>query len=220
LKLLAIDTSTRYASVALVNGSHTAERTWRSEQNHGMELMPAIDAVLRDADVSAAGITHLAVAVGPGGFSALRVGISTAIGLSLPRNLTATGVSTFDIEAAPWTSAATPERPVCVLIPAGRTDLYWARYEGMPQPSATGVASPHGLADIASPETRFCGEAAYHLAGLLSPGSVISGPPPTRSPLTVARLGAAQIEQGLGVPAADLRPYYLREPSITAPRNR
>lgn len=218
--LLAIDTSTRYAGVAVLNGSRASEHTWRSEQNHGRELMPAINTVFDAAGARASEITHLAVALGPGGFSALRVGISMAIGISLPKDLPAVGVSTFDLESAPWASKATPESPLYALIPAGRTDVYWARYTGGPEPVETGVASPAGLAALVPDGARFCGEAAPLMSGHLPSAVLLSGPPPTRQPLTLARLAGVKIEAGLAKPAADLRPYYLREPAITAPRNR
>ena len=86
--LLAVDTSTRFAGVGIDDGSGSVVcRSWRSEQNHGAELMPAIMAMLEESGRTPADITHLAVANGPGGFSALRVGIGVVFGLATPRDL-------------------------------------------------------------------------------------------------------------------------------------
>jgi len=100
--LLAIDTSTRYAGVAVADDERVfAEEVWHSQQNHGAELLPTAMALLEQVGWGIRDLTHLAVALGPGGFSALRVGISTAKGLALPARLPVAGISTFDVEAAP-----------------------------------------------------------------------------------------------------------------------
>ena len=101
--LLAIDTSTRYAGVAIADGGDVlAETTWYSQQNHGAELLPVAMALLAQVGSSIREVTHLAVALGPGGFSALRVGMATVKGLALPGRLPVAGISTFHVEAAPY----------------------------------------------------------------------------------------------------------------------
>ena len=73
--LLAIDTSTRNASVALADGAAlVAGRSWRSAVNHTTELMPAMAQLLDSRGVRPAELDAVAVALGPGGFSALRTG--------------------------------------------------------------------------------------------------------------------------------------------------
>ena len=80
--LLAIDTTTRSASVALHDGTHVvASRSWRSVVNHSAELMPAIVQVLKSRDTTPRSLDAVAVALGPGGFSALRTGLSVAKGI-------------------------------------------------------------------------------------------------------------------------------------------
>ena len=101
--LLAVDTSTRFAGVGIDDGNGSMVcRSWRSEQNHGAELMPAIVAMLEELGRTPADITHLAVANGPGGFSALRVGIGVVFGLATPRDLPIAAISTHEIEVAPY----------------------------------------------------------------------------------------------------------------------
>ena len=82
--LLAIDTSTRHAGVALAqDGQVISSRSWCSLANHTAELMPAVAEILDGQRLAAGDLTGIAVALGPGGFSALRVGISAAKGLAL-----------------------------------------------------------------------------------------------------------------------------------------
>jgi len=76
---LAIDTSTRYASVALSQqGEAFAELTWRSDRNHSVELVPAIRELQTKSNTEMYQLEAIFIAQGPGGFSALRVGMSTA----------------------------------------------------------------------------------------------------------------------------------------------
>ena len=70
--LAVLDTSTRFAGVGVVDeAGKRATRAWRSNQNHGAELMPALADSLDELDLSPTDLTHIAVALGPGGFSAM-----------------------------------------------------------------------------------------------------------------------------------------------------
>src|ERR671930_363849 len=72
--LLALDTSTDWASVALFDGRDVlAEETWRAQRRHGDELFPAIDRVLVSTRTAMSSVTRVAVATGPGSFTGLRV---------------------------------------------------------------------------------------------------------------------------------------------------
>lgn len=215
--VLAIDTSTRWAGVAVVIDSQgPVERVWRSNQNHGRELMPAVLDALRHAGAAVADVTHLAVALGPGGFSALRVGISTVIGLAMPRSLPAAGIPSFDIEAAPHWETATAASPLYALIPSGRGELAWASYVRPGLSLDRSLATAAVLAQ-AAPAARFCGEGAEEMKGLVEASRIISGPPPTRSPGVLARLAVRRFQAGEGGRAEELRPVYGRQPSVTNP---
>lgn len=214
--LVAIDTSTRWAGVAaLVEGRPPVEIVWRSERNHGTELMPAVVDALARTGAAPADITHVAVALGPGAFSALRVGISTAAGLALAKGLPAIGVSTWDLEAGRFLDRIGPESPVFALVPSSRNELAWAVYTGKGGPSHSGLASPEILAAGAMPGALFCGEGAQQMAGRVDPERILCGAPPTRSPLNLARTAQVLLESGAGRSGAALRPVYGRQPSIT-----
>ena len=104
--LLAIDTTTRSASVALFDGTHVvASRSWRSVVNHSAELMPSVIQVLQSRDATTPSLDAVAVALGPGGFSALRTGLSVAKGMAMASRLPIIGVSSLELEAYPFRCA-------------------------------------------------------------------------------------------------------------------
>lgn len=218
--LLAIDTSTRHAGVAIADGERVlAEEVWHSQQNHGAELLPAAMALLEQVGRGIRDLTHLAVALGPGGFSALRVGISTAKGLALPARLPVAGISSFDVEAAPHFGV---DGPLYAVLPAGRGEVAWACYgeaaAAARQRTETGLASPEDLLARSPERARFCGEGALLLAVHAPAGSLLSGPPPTRWPGVLARLALDRFASGQVDDLDALEPIYARAPSISTPR--
>ena len=218
MNLLAIDTSTRWAGVGLKPGDgNTLETTWRSDQNHGRELMPAITGLLEQARLDSMDITHIAVAVGPGGFSAVRVGISTTLGLALPRDLSVVGVSTHVIEAHPFIEYAAASSPLVSLLPAGRGELAWARFNSSSIQPEIGVSDIESLLGGHTQGTRYCGEGADLLRDHIDDSAVISGDAPTRSPATLVEIAESRFKDGKSTPTSELRPIYARPPSITAP---
>lgn len=99
--LLAIDTATHAISLALHDGSRLlAETTWTTANNHTVELAPAVHALLSRAGLTVYDLTALAVTIGPGTYSGLRIGVSLAKALASARNLPLVGISTLDSLAA------------------------------------------------------------------------------------------------------------------------
>lgn len=96
--LLAIDTATRLAGVALYNGDAIlAESCWLSTNAHSAELMPALATMLEQQRRTAADLTAVAVAIGPGSFTGLRIGLSVAKGLAQATGIPIFGIPTLDI---------------------------------------------------------------------------------------------------------------------------
>ncbi len=221
---IAIDTSTRYASIALARqGQVVWEESWRSEQNHMVELMPAVEELLKKAHASVKDLTGIAVAQGPGHFSALRVGLSLAKGLAAGLGVPIVGVNTLLIEAFPYLSLG---MPVYALLDAGRGDVAWAPFFEGQEPSqnpALRVTDLEALLRQATPPALLCGEGVsqwleklmeHRQAGVL----VATATPPTRRAGTLASLGARRLLQGQADDLATLQPIYLRGPSISAPK--
>ncbi|MSQ41343.1 MAG: tRNA (adenosine(37)-N6)-threonylcarbamoyltransferase complex dimerization subunit type 1 TsaB [Dehalococcoidia bacterium] len=221
---LAIDTSTRYASIALARqGQVVWEESWRSEQNHTVELMPAVEGLLKKAHASVKDLTGIAVAQGPGQFSALRVGLSLAKGLAAGLGVPIVGVNTLLLEAFPYLSLG---MPVYALLDAGRGDVAWAPFvdgQGTLQDPSFRVTDLEALLQQATPPALLCGEGVsqwleklmeHRQTGVL----VAKATPPTRRAGVLASLGSRRLLQGQADDLATLQPIYLRGPSISAPK--
>lgn len=99
--LLAIDTATQVMSLALHDGfSLRAEQTWYTSNNHTAELAPAVRALLAHSDLAMTDLTALAVSIGPGSYTGLRIGVSLAKGMAAALKLPLVGVTTLDTLAA------------------------------------------------------------------------------------------------------------------------
>ncbi len=124
--LLALDTSTRQASLALCSEEELlGEYTWHVGNNHSVELLPRIQRLFAECGKVMQDIDGVAVATGPGSFNGLRVALSTAKALAFGLKKSIVGVSTLDIIAAQqrqWNG------PICTLLEAGRAELYAACY--------------------------------------------------------------------------------------------
>jgi tRNA threonylcarbamoyladenosine biosynthesis protein TsaB len=119
--LLAVDTSTAQVGLAVYDGAQViGEYAWRSSQRHTVELAPAIFELLARCGLTMDDIRALGVALGPGSFTSLRVGLSLAKGFALARSLPLIGIPTLDILAA---AQPRSKLPLLVAIQAGRGRL-------------------------------------------------------------------------------------------------
>jgi tRNA threonylcarbamoyladenosine biosynthesis protein TsaB len=126
MKLLALDTATRSCSVAVTHdGSLSAELTIVKNQTHSKHLMELIHSVLQIADFRLADLDGLAVTIGPGSFTGLRIGISTIKGLACALARPVVGVST--LEALAWQCGQTSYL-ICPLLDARKGEVYGATY--------------------------------------------------------------------------------------------
>jgi tRNA threonylcarbamoyladenosine biosynthesis protein TsaB len=125
--LLALDTSTAQVGLALYDGVQVlGEMTWTTRQHHTTELAPALNGLLKRSGISMEGVEALGVAIGPGSFTSLRVGLSLAKGIVLARHLPLVGISTMDIIAAAQPAG---EHPLAVVIQAGRKRIAVGWYQ-------------------------------------------------------------------------------------------
>jgi tRNA threonylcarbamoyladenosine biosynthesis protein TsaB len=129
--LLAIDTATRSLSIALHDGQAViAESTWQSATRHTVELAPQVALLARRAGVELARLHALAVTIGPGSYTGLRIGLGFAKGLALARGLPVVGVSTFE----PLLRAQPPRaEPVIAVLQAGRGRISAGRFVWEPK---------------------------------------------------------------------------------------
>jgi tRNA threonylcarbamoyladenosine biosynthesis protein TsaB len=124
--ILAIDTATQYASLALYHQDGIyAEETWFAGRNHTTEVAPRITRMIKLADLKVADLTALAVSLGPGSFSGVRIGLAIAKGLALPHKLPVIGVSTLEMVVYPLRANALP---IWAVVQAGRGRIIAACY--------------------------------------------------------------------------------------------
>jgi len=123
---LAIDTATQTASLALHDGERVrVEVTWHSAGRHTRELMPQIVWMIAQAGGRMADVTGVAVSIGPGSFTGLRVGLAVAKGLALANDLPIVGVPTLDVIAH---AHVAQRSPLVAVLQAGRGRLAAMRY--------------------------------------------------------------------------------------------
>lgn len=222
--LLAIDTSTPNAGVLLWDDNRPVySHTWRSAYNHTAHLMPAVQHILQQAGITPRDLEGIAVALGPGGFSALRVGISAAKGLALPWNTPLVGISTLETEAYPYAGTGLS---ICPLLNIGRRDMAWACFQtkdGRWQKVSDEEITPNAdLSTTLPPNALICGEGTLTAASLLQESDirfphVIEYPGPSLRLWALARLASERLQRGHSDDANSLQPLYLRKPSITPP---
>jgi tRNA threonylcarbamoyladenosine biosynthesis protein TsaB len=219
MRVLALETSTLAGGVALVDGERlVAEYVLDVSVTHSERLMAAVDRVLADARWAPRDLEGLAVSIGPGSFTGLRIGVSTAKGLAWALGVPIAAVPTLDAMAAVLAWAALP---VCPVLEARRGEVYASLYrhdgDGLRREWDYLALSPEELAARLTEPTLLIGDGA---AAITSPHA--RRPPPPRrvpSPACVAVLGRERLRLGDSVGAAELTPLYLR-PSQAELRHR
>ena len=220
--LLAIDTSTDTASLALVQDSQVlAELTWRCEQNHSVELLPRLADLLSQAKSSLQSINCIIVAKGPGSFNGLRVGVSTAKGLAFSLDIPIVGISTLEVEAY---QHAETNLPICPIFNAGRGEIATAIYQMKDnewrQIIGGHITTVETLCSQITTKTLFCGEFVASIAGelrkqLKRKAIISSSTARLRRAGFLAELGQQRLAAGNYDTPATLHPLYLRRPPIT-----
>jgi tRNA threonylcarbamoyl adenosine modification protein YeaZ len=223
--ILAIDTSTDNASLALVqDGRALAEANWHCEQNHTVELLPHLVSLLDEAKAGIGSISSVVVARGPGSFNGLRVGISTAKGLAFSLGVPLIGISSLEVVAY---GHAETGLPVCPILNAGRGEIATAIYQRQDnnwrQLVAEHITTLDALCSAITTKTVFCGEFIPQLADKLKKKlkerAVIAAAAPPRARL-LAELGERRLKAGGYDNPASLQPLYLRRPTITQAKHR
>jgi tRNA threonylcarbamoyladenosine biosynthesis protein TsaB len=125
--LLAVDTSTRWIGIALYAENQVlGEMAWQTSTHHSVELAPAIASLLKHCNATPDQLKALAVALGPGSFTSLRIGLAVVKGMALGLHIPVVGVPSFDILAAaqPLMENVT----LLAVLMAGRSRMAVSRY--------------------------------------------------------------------------------------------
>lgn len=213
--LLAVDTSTQVASVALYDGLQVrAEMTWESPRRHTMELAPRVVALLDQLTVGPTALTGLAVALGPGSFTGLRIGLALTKGLAVARAIPLVGIHTLDVTVYPVRYRRTA---LYATLQAGRGRICVAPYRWRQgrwrQAGEVTVATWETLAAEAEDGAVFCGEldtfALEALAGRRKKTAIVPAAQRLRRAGYLAALGWKRLARGEQDDPATLQPMYV-----------
>ena len=211
--LLAVDTSTAQMGLAIYDGAQViSEYAWRSSQRHTVELAPAVAELLSRSGLTMEDMRALGVALGPGSFTSLRVGLSFVKGLALAKHIPLIGISTLDILA---TAQPASRLPLAVAIQAGRSRFavgwYKSSKHGWQARGAARVVTLEALvAEVENPSI-VCGEFSAEDRQKLNKGEIRLASPAqsVRRPAILAELAWARWQSGEVDDEASLAPIYL-----------
>ena len=213
--LIAVDTSTAQVGLALYDGNQVlGDLTWTTRQHHTTELAPALTGLLSRSGVSMDMVSALGVAIGPGSFTSLRVGLALVKGLALARRLPVIGISTLDVIAAAQPAS---KHPLLAVIQAGRKRIAFSEYKSLknewqvqgPVRSGTvdeladSIESPTVVAGEFSPDDRSRLSKKRAKILLASPAYCV------RRPSLLAELAWERWQKNEVDDAASLAPIYL-----------
>lgn len=158
--LLALDSSTQTIGMALFDGVQIiGESIWKTQNHHTVEVAPALNEMFERCGVKSADIEAIGVALGPGSFTSLRIGLAITKGMALALRIPIVGVPTMDILAAAQPKS---EYPLAVLLKAGRGRVAvgwykWAKHSWETQGTLEVKTVDEFSEEIESP-TLVCGE--------------------------------------------------------------
>lgn len=220
--ILAIDTSTQWMGLALYDGWQIIyEKIWRTSRRHTVELVPAVQTAMAETGLEIRSLKVVGIALGPGSFTSLRIGLAVAKGLALSQRIPVIGIPSLDITA---NGIPLSDKPLLAMLKAGRDRLAVQRYHPMeavwaPEGDifmATAleleetIITPTILAGEISQDDRRILERRWRNALVASPAENL------RRPSILAQLAWKRLEIGQVDDPASLAPIYLHTLGIPA----
>jgi tRNA threonylcarbamoyladenosine biosynthesis protein TsaB len=218
--LLAVDTSTAQIGLAVYHGAQViGEYAWRTSQRHTVELAPAIAEILSRCGLTMDAVHAVGVALGPGSFTSLRVGLALAKGLALSLHIPLIGIPTLDILAAAQPAS---RLPLAVAIQAGRGRFalgwYKSSKSGWQAQGPARVVTIETIHDEIKSPSLVCGEFTSAERQELEKNSNIHLASPAQSvrrPAVLAELAWKRWQAGEVDDEASLAPIYLHTTEST-----
>ena len=229
MHVLGIETATSIASVAIVNADQVIRELEQPMRgSHARTLLPLIDAALVAAQLELGGLDLIAVSIGPGTFTGLRIGLSVAKGLALATGLPVVGVPTLEAYAH---RAGVRPGLLCPVLDARKGEVYGAAFQFGAHRAGTANAEPTALQCVIAPAAiapnRFAASLQQQPCTLFGDGvdayaelwrrelgneaELIPFADLAPSAAVVARLGAARAGSPDAADTADLEPSYCRQ---------
>ncbi len=227
MALLALETATTTCGVAVVRDDDVvAQAHLRRPRVHSERLTPLVEDTLRHADVRAAALDAVAVSMGPGSYTGLRIGVSTAKGWALANDAALVGVPTLDAYAAQMRPVAAPGDVVCALLDARRDEVYAGALrttaEGMETHAPTKALPVSALPDwLGAVDGRLwlvgdgATKAQEALAAVDAPQTVVPATDVSPSAVWVARRGQTRLAQDGPDDIASFEPFYVKDVHAT-----
>lgn len=213
--LLAVDSSTQRVGLALYDGSQVVgEMLWQSHNHHTVEIAPAIQSLLARCGVKPQDLTALGVALGPGSFTSLRIGLAITKGMALALNLPLIGIPTLDALAV---ALPVQDLPLAAVLQAGRNRLalvWYAAHDGKWQAQGESKAtSVEELSQSIRKPTLVCGElnaAERQILARKRKNVILPTPAQSvRRPAMLAELAWQRFQAGSVDEPISLAPIYL-----------
>ncbi|MEQ8193282.1 MAG: tRNA (adenosine(37)-N6)-threonylcarbamoyltransferase complex dimerization subunit type 1 TsaB [Rhodospirillales bacterium] len=225
LCLLAFDTATRGCSAALWRaGGIEASRAAAMERGQSEALLPMIEAVMNEAGAGYDDLDAIAVTIGPGAFTGLRIGLAAARGMALAAACPVIGVGTLEAVARGVPESERSDRRILVVLDAKRADHYAQTFapdlSPLNEPRALPAAAIAAL--VKDTPVVLAGDGAALIESALDGAGVdyiVSTAPGIPDAAAVAALAAARWSAGAR-PESLPRPLYLRAPDVSGPAAR
>ncbi|TET46653.1 tRNA (adenosine(37)-N6)-threonylcarbamoyltransferase complex dimerization subunit type 1 TsaB [candidate division TA06 bacterium] len=215
--ILGIETSSDFGGVALADeGGVVAEELTRRRLNHSEELVKLISSALKGLRSGLDDLQGVAVSIGPGSFTGLRVGLAAAKGLCLSKGLPLLGIPSLDALASMCPESSLP---VHAIIDAKRGEVYWSsyRYEsGMQTRTGEYIAvTPQGLVERISEETMLIGSGVdvyrdFIVENRKGLAKFVTPNPQSPLPSVIAVLGLQRLKANQIEEIESLEPIYIR----------
>lgn len=210
--ILAIETSTMLASVALLRDGNLLSRESSGVQTHSQMVLPMVQELLAEAGIKLAQCDAIAFGAGPGSFTGVRTACGVAQGLAFGANLPVVPVVTLAAMAEACREASGASE-VLALLDAAMGEVYWAQYrhadgwQATVEPTLSAPALVAAQGDVIA-----CGNGLTSFAAAFQGRALLQGAQPGIMPHArqIARLGLLAFTQGRAMNAREAQPFYLR----------
>ena len=226
MKILAADTGTNHCGVAICDDqSILAEISVKIHDTHSKHLLKIVETALTRSGLSISEMDGFAAASGPGSFTGLRIGISTAQGLAMASGKPAVGIPTLD--ALAWQVSFAPGL-IVPLIDARRGEVYFCRRRfaggALLNEGTDGVMPPEKALEGIDETTLFIGSGALAHREIIEKkmGDMAIFPPPFHHglrPSTVAGMALEKFKTDPPSTRNDMVPHYIRQPDAAVKRH-